>query len=272
MGHVRLPFGFALATLGVLIVGAAAPFDVWYHAVFGKDVLIWSPPHTLAHIGGMVAASGLLFAAAAQYGRGVLKRRWLWTVALLLSAVHFIHIPHYVLAHYIMTPATRTPEFYPLLVAIMFPMVLVAPSRAAGPPTPVFAVHALAIAGTCAVAGRAAARAWPAAVAGLAFALSFVGTEAVWMANAVGQPWPREVATPALPTTLVAGALSGLVGWVWGGFLRASRVEGGAAEVFDSRARVVPSSRRSRGAAARRVQRGHHRRDPAPCRSGMVRA
>src|SRR5438105_2657636 len=91
VGRLRLPFGFALGAFGVLIVVSAAPFDIWYHAVFGKDVLIWSPPHTMGHIGGMVAAAGLVFAAAAQCERGVFRRRWLWTLAVLLPAVHFIH-------------------------------------------------------------------------------------------------------------------------------------------------------------------------------------
>jgi hypothetical protein len=267
-GRLRLPFGFALATCGVLIVAAAAPFDIWFHLVFGKDVLIWSPPHTLAHIGGMVAAAGLLFAVTAQSGRGRFARRWLWTLAVLLPAVHVIHIAHYVLAHYIMTPATRTPDFYPLLIAIMFPAVLVALARVAGPLapvlasllflgatvavdlalaamgfarytiTPVIAVPALAIAASYALAGRAAGRAWVALGAGLAFTLVCVATEATWMATMVGHPWPRAPILRALPAALVAGALSGLGGWVWGGFLMAPRVAGGAAEVFGGRARA----------------------------------
>ena len=267
-GRLRLPFGFALATFGILVLVTAAPFDVWFHAVFGKDVLIWSPPHTMGHIGGMIAASGLVFAAAAQCGRGVFRRRWLWVLAVLLPAVHFIHIAHYVLAHYIMTAATRTPDFYPLLIAIMFPAVLVALARAVGPLapvlasllflaatvavdfvlwatgfarytiTPVIAVPAVAVAMTYALAGRAVARAWVAIVAGVAFTLVLVGVETLWMAEVVAQPWPAGAIVRALPATVLAGALSGLGGWIWGGFLYASRVEGGAVEVFGSRGRA----------------------------------
>ena len=269
VGRLRLPFGFALGALGVLIVAGAVPFDIWFHAVFGKDVLIWSPPHMMADFGGMVAAAGMLFAAAAQCGRGVFRRRWLWILAVVLPAVHFIHIAHYLLAHYIMTPATRTPDLYPLLVAIMFPAVLVALARTAGSlapvlasllflaatvaadlvlwaigfarytMTPVIVVPAVAIAATYALARRAAVRAWwLAVVAGLGFTLVFVGMEIIWMAAVIEQPWPREAILRALPATLVAGALSGLGGWVWGGFLLAPRVAGGAAAVFGSRGRA----------------------------------
>src|SRR5262249_32742731 len=109
------------------------------HGTFGKDVLIWSPPHMQAVVGGIIAAAGLIFAAAAQHGRGALARNGLWLLAVLLPAVHVIHLAHYALAHYTMTPATRTPDFYPLLVAIMFPALLVALARAAGPLAPVLA-------------------------------------------------------------------------------------------------------------------------------------
>jgi hypothetical protein len=267
-GRLRLPFGFALSALGVGVVVAAAPFDIWFHAVFGKDVMIWSPPHTTGHVGGMIAASGLLFAAAAQRGRGVFRDARLWMLAVLLPAVHFIHIAHYVLSHYVMTPATRTPDFYPLLIAIMFPAVLVALARAAGPLAPVFAsllflaalatvnlglwltgfarytltpvvaVPALAIAAIYFLARRAAARVWTAIAAGVAFTLIMVGVETWWMAAAVAHPWPASAVLRALPTTLLAGALSGLGGWIWGGFLLAPRIEGGAAGIFGGRGRA----------------------------------
>jgi hypothetical protein len=267
VGALRLPFGFTLAALGIVTVVGAAPVDIWYHGTFGKDVLIWSPPHMQALGGGIVAAAGMMFAAAAQRGRGPFSRGWVWTLAVLLPAVYVIHLAHYALAHYTMTPWTRTPDFYPLLAAIMFPAVLVALARVAGPPapvlasllflgasviadvalrtigferytiTPVIAVPALAIAATIAVAPPAAPRAWLAAAAGAAFTLTFIATEALWMAWVVGNPWPRTV-TWGSTTALAAGALSGLVGWVWGGFMAAPAAVGGAAAVFGGRRRA----------------------------------
>jgi hypothetical protein len=262
VGRLRLPFGFTLAAIGIVVVIGAAPVDIWYHATFGKDVLIRSPPHLQAGVGGIVAASGLQFAAAAQHDRGALRHRGLWTLAVVLPAVHVIHLAHYALAHYTMTPWTRTPDFYPFLAAIMFPAILVALARLAGPTaplfastlflaasvlvdlalwaigfvrytiTPVIAVPALAVTAAYRLAGRQTARLWLGAAAGVAFTLVFIAMEAVWMIWIVAKPWPPHTILRALPILLLAGALSGIVGWVWGGFLRAPMVRGGAAEIF----------------------------------------
>lgn len=262
VGPLRFPFGFALATLGIVVVILAAPVDIWYHATFGKDVLIWSPPHMQAVVGGLVAAAGLLFAAAAQCGRGALRHRGLWTLAVILPAVHMIHLAHYALAHYTMTAWTRTPDFYPLLAAIMFPAILVALARVAGPAapvlasalflvasvfvdvallaigfarytiTPVIVVPALSVAAAYALGRRQSARLWLGAMAGVAFTLVFITIEGLWMAWMVAKPWPSHVLLRAFPTALLSGALSGIVGWVWGGFLRAPTAMGGAAEIF----------------------------------------
>ncbi|HKB24482.1 MAG TPA: hypothetical protein VKG64_05445, partial [Methylomirabilota bacterium] len=70
--RLRLPFGFTLTAFGTVVIMAAAPVDDWWHRTFGKDVLIWSPPHLQPHLGAGVAAVGLLFAIAGQRGRGAL--------------------------------------------------------------------------------------------------------------------------------------------------------------------------------------------------------
>jgi hypothetical protein len=268
VGPVRLPFGFALAGVGILAVVAAAPVDIWYHATFGKDVMIWSPPHMQGLVGGIVAGAGLLFAAAAQCGRGRLRARPLWMLAILLPAVHVIHLMHYGLAHYTMTAWTRTPDFYPFVAAVMFPALLVALARLAGPIAPLAAsvlflgasvivdivLHAMefarytitpvvvvpAVAMTVVYRGRSAdsGRAWRAAGAGVAFVIVFVAMEAAWMTWVVEKPWPLAAVVRGLPATLAAGALGGVVGWIWGGFLRAPMVAGGVSEVFGSRRRA----------------------------------
>src|SRR3989441_5942204 len=118
---------------------AAAPVDAWWHATFGKDVLIWSPPHLQLHLGAGVAAIGLLFAVAAQRGRGALASAWLWRGAMLAVLVDLVHRGHFILAHYTMLPHTRTPDLYPFLVALLAPVVLVAAARAVGPWAPTLA-------------------------------------------------------------------------------------------------------------------------------------
>src|SRR5207247_1462841 len=44
-GPIRLPLGFAISALGTAVIVLAVPTDLTWHAVFGKDLLIWSPPH-----------------------------------------------------------------------------------------------------------------------------------------------------------------------------------------------------------------------------------
>src|SRR3989441_7066790 len=103
---------------------AAAPVDAWWHATFGKDVLTWSPPHLQLHLGAGVAAIGLLFAVAAQRGRGALASAWLWRGAMLAVLVDLVHRGHFILAHYTMLSHARTPDLYPFLVALLVPVVL----------------------------------------------------------------------------------------------------------------------------------------------------
>src|SRR2546427_239436 len=137
--RLRLPLGFAVTALGIFVIIAAAPVDAWWHATFGKDVLIWSPPHLQLHLGAGVAAIGLLFAVAAQRGRGALASAWLWRGAMLAVLVDLVHRGHFILAHYTMLPHARTPDLYPFLVALLVPVVLVAAARAVGPWAPTLA-------------------------------------------------------------------------------------------------------------------------------------
>jgi len=268
VGRAKLPFGFGLTAVGILVIMAAAPVDAWWHNTFGKDVLIWSPPHLQLHLGAGIAALGLLFAVAAQRGRGALARPWLWRCAMLAILVDLVHRGHFVLAHYTMLPHARTPDLYPFLVALLAPVVLVAAARAVAPwaptlacllflvvawlmdvmlrivdyerytLTPILAAPAAAVSLVFWVAARRHDSVWLGALAGLAFAVAFVTMEAAWMRWPVGRPWPAERVLAALPRVLVTGALSGWVGWVLGGFLRAVSVPGGTAAEFGSRARA----------------------------------
>src|SRR5437773_2652152 len=250
--RLQLPLGFAVTALGISVITAAAPVDAWWHDTFGKDVLIWSPPHLQLHLGAGIAAIGLLFAVAAQRGRGALAGAWLWRGAMLAVLVDLVHRGHFILAHYTMLDHARTPDLYPFLVALLVPVVLVAAARAVGPWAPTLAcllflgvtwlidvmlraieferytltpILALPVAVLSLVFwgaersrdGRGRARAWLAAVAGVGFVLAFVTIETAWMRWVVGRPWPTERVLAALPRVLVTGALSAWVGWVRGG-------------------------------------------------------
>jgi len=263
-GPVRLPLGFAIAALGTAIIVLAVPTDLTWHAVFGKDLLIWSPPHLQGVVGGAIGGLGVVFAIAGQKGRGPLAREDVWYVAMLLPLVDLLHYVHWSLAHYTIFPWTRTPDFYPYLVALTVPMVFVAAARALGPwaptlagalfflaivvidaglaaigfarpaVTPVFAIPAVALSVLYAVMPRRRDDLALAAGGGIVFMLAFVAMETAWMAWVIGQPWPSGRVLGGLPATLATGAVMGGVGWVLGGFLRAQWTAGGAAAIFRS--------------------------------------
>ena len=266
-GRVRVPFGFALTAVGVMCAVAAVPVDAFWHWMWGKDVLIWSPPHLLLAFGGDLTSLGVLFSVAAQRGRGKLAPPWLWRLVMLAALVDLVHRSHYVLAHYTMIPPTRTPDFYPFLAALGFPFILVAAERAVGRFTataaallfvpvavaidlmlqaigferytvsPIVAVPALALSLVAAARARRDTPLLTGALGGAAFALVFTLVEAAWMAAVVGQPWPWARVVAGLPRSLVAAAGSGWVGAILGGFLMA--VGGrGVGDVFGGTARA----------------------------------
>ncbi|MGH7275991.1 MAG: hypothetical protein ACREIY_03050, partial [Candidatus Rokuibacteriota bacterium] len=104
--------------------------------------------------------------------------------------------------------------------------------------TPLVSIPALVLTLVTLAARRHRARAWLAVAAGLLFALVFTGLESAWMAWVVGHPWPLDRVVAGLPRSLVAGALSGWVGWVLGGLLVATATGAPAASVFGSVARA----------------------------------
>jgi hypothetical protein len=265
-GPLRLPLGFALSALGTAVIVMAVPVDLTWHAVFGKDLLIWSPPHLQGVVGGAVGALGVLFAVAGQKGRGIFARPALWYGTMLLPLVDLLHYVHWSLAHYTIFPWTRTPDFYPYVVALTVPMIVVAGARALDPwaptlaglvffaaivvidavlgligfarpaVTPVFAVPAVALSLVYLVARRRDGL-WLAVVGGGLYVVAFVAMEVAWMARVIGQPWPQGRVLAGLPIAAGTGALMGAVGWVLGGFLRASWAPGGSAEIFGSATR-----------------------------------
>ncbi len=262
LGRLRLPFGFTLTAAGILILLAAGPVDAFWHWMWGKDVLIWSPPHLQMAVGGDVTALGILFAVAAQRGRGWFRRAALWRVAMLIVLVDLIHRSHYVLAHYTMIPQTRTPDLYPFLASMLFPVLLVAAERAVGvgaatlsallfvpvsiamdvmlrviefdryTVSPLVAVPAVAVTLVMMSRPRARRPLVMGALAGVAFALVFTAFEAGWMALVVERPWPWDRVVAGMPRSLIAGALSGWVGAILGGFLRGVGDENGARAQF----------------------------------------
>ncbi len=57
----RAPLGAFIAAWGGIAMMTSAPFDNWWHAAYGLDVKIVSPPHTLLILGIRAVAVGVLF-------------------------------------------------------------------------------------------------------------------------------------------------------------------------------------------------------------------
>ena len=65
----RAPLGAFIAAWGGIAMLTSAPFDNWWHAAYGLDVKIVSPPHTLLILGIRAVAVGVLFLILAAMNR-----------------------------------------------------------------------------------------------------------------------------------------------------------------------------------------------------------
>src|SRR6202140_5127265 len=65
----RAPLGAFIAAWGGIAMLTSAPFDNWWHAAYGLDVQIVSPPHTLLILGIRGVAVGILFLILAAMNR-----------------------------------------------------------------------------------------------------------------------------------------------------------------------------------------------------------
>src|SRR3984885_11777156 len=65
----RAPLGAFIAAWGGIAMLTSAPFDNWWHAAYGLDVKIVSPPHTLLILGIRAVGVGILFLILAAMNR-----------------------------------------------------------------------------------------------------------------------------------------------------------------------------------------------------------
>jgi hypothetical protein len=65
----RAPLGAFIAAWGGIAMLTSAPFDNWWHAAYGLDVKIVSPPHALLILGIRAVAVGVLFLILAAMNR-----------------------------------------------------------------------------------------------------------------------------------------------------------------------------------------------------------
>jgi hypothetical protein len=97
------PLGYVILGFGAFIDLLAAPFDNYWHSLYGIDVTLWSPFHLMGTVGGIIVALGIAFVFASE---AVIERqsasqprRFLglsgleWGMLLILSAYLNLTIP-----------------------------------------------------------------------------------------------------------------------------------------------------------------------------------
>ena len=65
----RGPVGFALAGFGMLVMLISAPFDDYYHRIYGVDLAIWTPFHVMLMLGVNMAGVGMVYLFASEVNR-----------------------------------------------------------------------------------------------------------------------------------------------------------------------------------------------------------
>ena len=123
--------GFQLAAWGMAVTIIAAPIDDLWHRLFGLDVTLWSPPHLLGILGGLVASVACLVIAREVYPSHR-AARWLGMVLagmLLYRGLALVAQPAFLLAHaqgglWFHAPA--------ILSAILLPLALVVTAMLTG--------------------------------------------------------------------------------------------------------------------------------------------
>jgi hypothetical protein len=79
--------GLRLAVLGVVATFMAAPIDEFWHVAFGRDAVVWSPPHMVGFAALFALATGFLLEVSRLPGR-LGAGMTVAMAALLLGAVH----------------------------------------------------------------------------------------------------------------------------------------------------------------------------------------
>ena len=115
---------YRIAALGPAIQIAAAPIDELWHRIIGPDVSVWSPPHLLGILGGMLGVLGWILVLASPYGIEAPDR--LVRAPIFAFAVLLLTGSLFALGEYDHDPAVREPWLYPAMAGLLAPWVLVA--------------------------------------------------------------------------------------------------------------------------------------------------
>jgi hypothetical protein len=192
--------GIVVAGLGAVMALTSAPIDNYWHAAFGLDVVIWSPPHIQLVFGVAFAALGMMVAVASELNTLAPARG--------------------------MTPA-RGPLGPERLLVVIGALLLVTLLALYGeyaydiPAYPVWigaAVAALGVGSITALVARASALPWPATTAALVIlVLHLVNEAAIAVTPVLGRAlsgvlpagyWPPATLVHLVPTLVLPAAVA----------------------------------------------------------------
>src|SRR5947209_553176 len=122
------PLGFVLLGFGTLTDLIAAPFDNYWHELYGIDVTLWSPFHIMGTLGGILIGIGIIYVFASEAVHERLTehrvRRFLglnapqWGTLIFLAAFMEFALPALTAFNALSLGALSIPS-YPLLLALV---------------------------------------------------------------------------------------------------------------------------------------------------------
>jgi hypothetical protein len=127
----RGPLGAFVAAWGGFAMLTSAPFDDWWHAAYGLDVKILSPPHVLLAFGIVMVEGGAVVLAASEKNRALGASRKLLDMLFLYVAAMVLVAMMVVTSDYHWIPMRHTAICY-MVVAMVTPFVLVSASAGSG--------------------------------------------------------------------------------------------------------------------------------------------
>ncbi len=124
------PMGAWLCIWGALAMITSAPFDDWWHAAYGLDVEILSPPHVVLLLGIMAIQAGALVMALARQNRFPQDRLLPWIYAYALAVLMLCL--ETAASEYLARPNQWHSQEFFTVSAILFPFLLVGAAKGGG--------------------------------------------------------------------------------------------------------------------------------------------
>jgi hypothetical protein len=125
----RAPLGAWVAIWGALAMITSAPFDDWWHNAYGLDVKIISPPHTVLGLGMLGISVGALLLVLSRQNRMHEASSPKGFGLFVYTGGVFILLGSVFILEYIFPNTQHGASFY-IVCAMMYPIRLVALSRA----------------------------------------------------------------------------------------------------------------------------------------------